>query len=360
MFDPLKRKNLKEFEGKYQLVKQEFEDTFTMLDNNFSTLVLEAGKVDTYLNLHYLSLKEIKFIWMAGIIEKNVLYMLYKKMNSELANMHDYHSSRISIDHTESATSKLGLKTKAAIGTTVVAGSAIMAPVATTTAVSMLFSADTTGTSIASLSGAAATNATLAWLGGGALSIGGGGMAAGQAVLAMMGPIGAAMGLAVFFGGNIFFERRKNSKQIERLVSETAILVEGTEAINLLMMKIEILRENYLKDLQYLKDKYNIILNYKKNFLFLTDNQQNILRLHIMNLEVIAARVYAKIDMENSTFRPTIQTSADKVFQPLSESINWESWNEVPNPTPETIILHKSIMCGIGVILIVICAIFLL
>ena len=79
MFDPLKRKNLKEFEGKYQLVKQEFEDTFTMLDNNFSTLVLEAGKVDTYLNLHYLSLKEIKFIWMANIIEKMSFICYIKK-----------------------------------------------------------------------------------------------------------------------------------------------------------------------------------------------------------------------------------------------------------------------------------------
>lgn len=45
------------------------------------------------------------------------------------------------------------------------------------------FAAASTGTPISSLAGAAATNATLAWLGGGSLATGGGGIAAGTAVL---------------------------------------------------------------------------------------------------------------------------------------------------------------------------------
>lgn len=45
------------------------------------------------------------------------------------------------------------------------------------------FAAASTGTAISSLSGAAATNATLAWLGGGSIATGGGGVAAGAAVL---------------------------------------------------------------------------------------------------------------------------------------------------------------------------------
>lgn len=45
------------------------------------------------------------------------------------------------------------------------------------------FAAASTGTPISSLAGAAATNATLAWLGGGSLATGGGGVAAGSAVL---------------------------------------------------------------------------------------------------------------------------------------------------------------------------------
>lgn len=56
----------------------------------------------------------------------------------------------------------------------------------------------TTGVAISSLSGAAATNASLAALGGSALSVGGGGMALGTAVVA---GTGAAVGSAV--GGTI-------------------------------------------------------------------------------------------------------------------------------------------------------------
>ena len=56
--------------------------------------------------------------------------------------------------------------------------------------VATTFGTASTGTAISTLSGAAATNAALAWLGGGALSAGGGGMVAGNAFLAMAGPIG--------------------------------------------------------------------------------------------------------------------------------------------------------------------------
>lgn len=52
--------------------------------------------------------------------------------------------------------------------------------------------AATTGTAIGTLAGAAAHNATMAWLGGGALSIGGGGMAAGSSALLGIGGGAAA------------------------------------------------------------------------------------------------------------------------------------------------------------------------
>ena len=57
--------------------------------------------------------------------------------------------------------------------------------------------AATTGTAIGTLSGAAAHNATMAYLGGGALSIGGGGMAAGSAALTGLG-IGTGIGIGGF------------------------------------------------------------------------------------------------------------------------------------------------------------------
>lgn len=56
--------------------------------------------------------------------------------------------------------------------------------------VATTFGTASTGTAISALSGAAATNAALAWLGGGTLAAGGGGIVAGQALLALAGPIG--------------------------------------------------------------------------------------------------------------------------------------------------------------------------
>lgn len=94
----------------------------------------------------------------------------------------------------------------AAMGPTVAMG------VATT------FGVASTGTAISALSGAAATNAALAWLGGGALAFGGGGMAAGEAFLAMAGPIGWAIaGAALLCSGAVFLKRRGDKKRLDRI-----------------------------------------------------------------------------------------------------------------------------------------------
>lgn len=71
-----------------------------------------------------------------------------------------------------------------------------------------------TGTAISALSGVAATNAALAWLGGGALAAGGAGVAGGNLVLGLFGPIGAAIAV-VGATGSFVFMRVKNKKQIE-------------------------------------------------------------------------------------------------------------------------------------------------
>ncbi|MFZ1872787.1 MAG: hypothetical protein WAU54_08415, partial [Chania sp.] len=52
-------------------------------------------------------------------------------------------------------------------------------------AVATTFGTASSGAAISSLGGAAATNAALAWLGGGTLAAGGGGIAAGKALLAL-------------------------------------------------------------------------------------------------------------------------------------------------------------------------------
>ena len=102
-----------------------------------------------------------------------------------------------------------GVGTGAAIAT--VGPSAAMG-IATT------FGAASTGTAISSLSGAAATNAALAWLGGGTLATGGGGIAAGSALLGLLGPIGwSVAGIAALTGGIALYSSHKDAESIEKI-----------------------------------------------------------------------------------------------------------------------------------------------
>ena len=70
-----------------------------------------------------------------------------------------------------------------------------------------IFGTASTGASISGLSGVAATNASLAWLGGGSVAAGGGGMAAGQLLIA--GTMGAVGVFAVGLGLLAIGERAK-------------------------------------------------------------------------------------------------------------------------------------------------------
>ena len=101
----------------------------------------------------------------------------------------------------------------AGIGVAVVTmGPTVAMGVATT------FGVASTGTAISALSGAAATNAALAWLGGGALAVGGGGIAAGEAFLALAGPIGWAIaGVALLASGIFIWKNRSEKKRLEEI-----------------------------------------------------------------------------------------------------------------------------------------------
>ena len=91
--------------------------------------------------------------------------------------------------------------------------------------VAMTFGTASTGTAIASLSGAAATNAALAWLGGGTLAAGGAGMAAGQAMLTLTGPVGWALGAASLAGSLLAIN--KSNKEIAQKTEESIRKIKG-------------------------------------------------------------------------------------------------------------------------------------
>lgn len=127
------------------------------------------------------------------------------------------------------------------------------------------FGVASTGTAISALSGAAATNAALAWLGGGALVAGGGGMVAGNAFLALFGPVGWTIaGVATVTSGLMLwktFDDKKKLKDIFTIISERDIksyklaiveleerikrVKEETELLNLAVVEVEIFGTDY-------------------------------------------------------------------------------------------------------------------
>ena len=129
---------------------------------------------------------------------------------------------------------EIDMKTSDAIKTLAVGGGAAavgvaVTPWAVTGAVSALATAST-GTAISTLSGAAATNATLAWLGGGAISAGGGGVAAGSVVLGALTATAAA-GVAIVAIGTLasgFYARKYT--EAEQYIADIKKWAAETEA----------------------------------------------------------------------------------------------------------------------------------
>ncbi|TWT27728.1 hypothetical protein [Planomicrobium sp. CPCC 101110] len=100
-------------------------------------------------------------------------------------------------------------------------------------ALASTFGTASTGTALAGLSGAAATNATLAWFGGGALAAGGGGMAAGTAVI---GGLVAIPALALT-GVISHIQANKKITEIEKNMAEVIKLMDQVQA-NILKMDL--------------------------------------------------------------------------------------------------------------------------
>ena len=109
--------------------------------------------------------------------------------------------------------------------------------------VATTFGTASTGTAISTLSGAAATNAALAWLGGGTLAAGGGGTAAGTALLAMAGPIGWTIAGATLLSSILLFAKKRTKINKQKNDEIEAVKI-NTETVKELGGKIgEIIKE---------------------------------------------------------------------------------------------------------------------
>ena len=125
-----------------------------------------------------------------------------------------------------------------------IAGGAAVASLAPTAAmwVATTFGTASTGTAISALHGAVATKAALAWLGGGALSAGGGGIAAGKALLALAGPVGWSIA-GVATGASALFLTHKNNKIAEKAMEQAREITLAGAQLNEMSAMIHTLNE---------------------------------------------------------------------------------------------------------------------
>lgn len=125
-------------------------------------------------------------------------------------------------------------------GTTAGIGIASMAPTALMS-IATTFGTASTGTAISALSGAAAQKAAMAWIGRTFAVKEGAGMAAGQAFLALAGPIGWGI-TAASTGISLISLTNKNKDVAEKAVKEAKEIAKAREALDETTEKINALK----------------------------------------------------------------------------------------------------------------------
>lgn len=174
-----------------------------MLYSNYKREVLESyGKaISGYNNSHKKAQKEIRRLYERRRISIELILEIETLINSIANSPKEYgvivrkiEMERKKFHETEEyAEEAFHEALKAGVNIAAgVAGGVVVAAAAPPMAmwIATTFGTASTGTAISALSGAAATNAALSWLGGGSLAAGGTGVAGGQTLLMLAGPIG--------------------------------------------------------------------------------------------------------------------------------------------------------------------------
>ena len=171
-----------------------------------------------------------------------------------------FHGTVKRIESQASRSVRIGSSTGAA-GVAAGVGVAALGPSAAI-AVATTFGTASTGTAISALSGAAATNAALAWLGGRAVAAGGGGMAAGNTLLALAGPVGWGVGGVALVGSGFYFNNR--NKKHAREATEARIEVEAQiRSLQIASREISSLQEITKKHAEGCGIELDALLRYK-------------------------------------------------------------------------------------------------
>lgn len=274
-----KKEALKKCEEASDTYKTEFEGMIaksTELYEDKEEAVKILKEVDEY--IHFLSNKPKEIAKIAS--EITVRRLAFEREVKELV-LESKKADKVS-------------KNVAGAGVLTGAGVAAFGPTAAM-GIATTFGTASTGTAIATLTGAAQTNAALAWLGGGVLAAGGGGMGAGEAFLAMAGPVGWAIGGAALVGGGLL-ANSKNKKIAEKAEVQTKEIKDETNKVKKIKTRIaaEIkaivpLNDGVKKLVQGLK---NTRKNDYKSF---TDDEKDALMELMNSAESLSKRIGVKI-----------------------------------------------------------------
>jgi hypothetical protein len=220
-----------------------------------------------------------------------------KEFAAEIAEIRNHRESFIGIS--EFAKEELEKAQKSALGASVgVATGTAVVSIAPSVAmwVATTFGTASTGTAISALSGAAAKSAALAWLGGGALTAGGGGIAAGKALIALSGPVGwtiagvSLLSSIFLFSVNKIKLDKKKKEEIEAIKNNTALTKQVSTKIQELLDELMELR-NRLNN-QY----YECLDNNGKDFNSISKDQQIKLGVLVNNTKSMAYSLSKNIE----------------------------------------------------------------
>lgn len=154
--------------------------------------------------------------------------------------------------------------------------------------VATTFGTASTGTAISALSGAAASNAAIAWLGDGALATGGGGMAAGQALLALAGPVGWGIAGTTLLA-SVLLTVKKRFKLQEKKKDEIIKLQNLTNELRKVGVNIEQLIDQTVSLKVELSQQFQECLHYDStNYSTLNSEDKQILAALVNNTKTLS------------------------------------------------------------------------
>lgn len=198
-----------------------------------------------------------------------------------------------------------------------------------------------TGTAISALSGAAATNAALAWLGGGALAAGGGGMVAGHAFLALLGPIGWIIAGSAMIGSGLMLWKINDDKAVlEDLFADISrrdinSYRNATVEIN---ERIKRIRDENKK----LKEAIRVIQSFGLDYEAMTEKQQHTLGAYV-NL------MNASTQLLINPIRELQQKYTEKDFRSFAAEKQWNPKSIFYQTNKNVIISFANLLYGVSI-----------